>query len=856
MPMNTKSGSSSWASQWVLPLFLLVLSACGGGGGGGGSGSSPPMALSYSQPPTYTVGQAIAPLNPTVEGNVSSYSISPALPAGLSLNTESGVISGTPASGSVTPKTTYTVTASNSAGSTSATFSITINDVAPSFSYASAYYSFTAGVPAQPIVPNLAGGAVVSWTASPALPPGLTLGTGGMISGTPTAQAAPANYVVTAANSGGQQQVTLTLAVSAAPLLDVGHAVTVNLLRFVNGIVLSQDANGHWVLWNYSTGAQITSGDTPCILTTLGTALVCSHTYLPVDLEGSVVLVQNTASSLILYNASTGAQLGSISTQSPLSWWKLATDGSYIVGGNASGLTAWSTSGQQLFSVTGNYASATAFAAPGQVQVATGPAGQSVIATVSVPGGVVTVSPAFQGGFLSWFTDGSRFFTSLSDTVWVYSSNGTQQQILTVTSTPSSTNPAGEGNWFWTLDLDSNWTLYAVGNNTPQLTQALGVDGQAFASGTTLALVPYTPTSITIVALAGQSPTTSSYDLPASVSGEPFPVYAAASASQWVLAGGSVLFDGASSASAPRFLDYGQVTGIAGSATQFAVATASGQILYYNTSDNTLEGTIELPSYQGPLPAYPIALDQGIVPFAYIPPSIAISTDGSVLAAAANTTQPTTYAWTALNAYALPSGTQTGSVALPSESEFIAFTLSGSGSEAGEVFLSGGGGVNAFALQPTQVQPIPGGGVTWQNVGIQLSPDGTLTAGAAGSDTTNIYQNGALVGSVPGFMVGWLDNSHVLVANFTFNDAETYDYSTSAIFDISGTQVATSSVPYLVAIQVVGNNTVYSPVWNAIYSLVSSTQLWTSASGDSGVGAIAGSETVFASSHWVLAEPN
>jgi len=45
-----------------------------------------------------------------------------------------------------------------------------------------------------------------------------------MISGTPTAQASPANYVITATNSGGQSSGTLTLAVSAAPLLDLGHA--------------------------------------------------------------------------------------------------------------------------------------------------------------------------------------------------------------------------------------------------------------------------------------------------------------------------------------------------------------------------------------------------------------------------------------------------------------------------------------------------------------------------------------------------------------------------------------------------------------------------------------------------------
>ncbi|BDG05028.1 hypothetical protein AMOR_40240 [Anaeromyxobacter oryzae] len=54
-----------------------------------------------------------------------SYSVLPALPAGLSLNTSTGVISGTPSA--VTSTAVYTITATNSAGSTTAGVSITVN---------------------------------------------------------------------------------------------------------------------------------------------------------------------------------------------------------------------------------------------------------------------------------------------------------------------------------------------------------------------------------------------------------------------------------------------------------------------------------------------------------------------------------------------------------------------------------------------------------------------------------------------------------------------------------------------------------------------------------------------------------
>jgi len=172
--MKIGGGPGLRGVRWLVPPFLSALSACGGGSS---PAMSPPTALSYTQPAVFTVGQPITPLSPTVTGRVSSYAISPTLPAGISLNTTTGVISGTPSSAK--PSTTYMVTASNAVGSTTAILSITVNAVAPSFSYVSSYYSFTAGVPAQTVIPMLAGGGVVSWTVSPALPAGLTLGVGG-----------------------------------------------------------------------------------------------------------------------------------------------------------------------------------------------------------------------------------------------------------------------------------------------------------------------------------------------------------------------------------------------------------------------------------------------------------------------------------------------------------------------------------------------------------------------------------------------------------------------------------------------------------------------------------------------------
>jgi hypothetical protein len=133
------------AAAW-LPLLVVsfALSACGGGGsdpppapaagggGGGGGGPAPPpppppsvpppSALSYTSPQTYNVGTAITALTPTVTGNVTTYSVTPALPAGLSLDTTTGSISGTPTAPS---RATHTITATNAGGNT--TFALEIS---------------------------------------------------------------------------------------------------------------------------------------------------------------------------------------------------------------------------------------------------------------------------------------------------------------------------------------------------------------------------------------------------------------------------------------------------------------------------------------------------------------------------------------------------------------------------------------------------------------------------------------------------------------------------------------------------------------------------------------------------------
>ena len=223
--------------QWIgfsLTGVLVLLCGCGGSS----PTVQPPTALSYATATAvYTQGTPIAANSPTSGGGaVTSYSVSPALPAGLDLSATTGIISGTPTT--VTAKSSFTVMASNSAGSTTASLSITVNVAAPAgLSYAPSTAVYTVGSVIPADSPTSTGGTVASYNVSPALPAGITLdGATGIINGTPTVVSATANYTVTASNSTGSTTAVLTITVNPAAL----SASNINLIFVVSEDVAYQ----------------------------------------------------------------------------------------------------------------------------------------------------------------------------------------------------------------------------------------------------------------------------------------------------------------------------------------------------------------------------------------------------------------------------------------------------------------------------------------------------------------------------------------------------------------------------------------------------------------------------------------
>jgi hypothetical protein len=838
--MNTSQLARLVASN----LFFILLASCGGGGGGSG----PPSGLIYSSPPILIVGTAMTPLAPTVSGTVSSYAASPALPAGLSLDGSTGVISGTPKQAAA--YNLYVVTASNASGKTIRDVPIqVVNGL-----YPSSIYTFTVGITARTISPTQLSVATSSWSVTPALPGGLSMNSmNGEISGTPTAAQAAGAYAASSTSSGGTSTQSLTLAVAAAPLLDLGHASAVNFARLVNPSLLTQDDGGHWVLWNYATGQTLVNGTASAIITEFLQAL-------PVDLEGTTVVIQTSITALEVRAAADGHVLSEIATTP--SWWKLASDGSYVCAGSSSGLTAWSPAGAVLFTRSGDYSKAIAFAAPGQIQVALGAAGSTVIETLSVPGGASSLGLTFQGQFQSWFTDGGKFFTALGSTVWVYSNASVQQDLA---SLPTLNQLTGQGNWYWTTTLgisgSPTLTLYPVGSKgTATATYPLykssvpvGEPGGWYAvpsAGMLALLIEGTaPTTgqVTVLDLSGAMPVATTSTTPI----DGLTGFAAASSTTWIVGNGDgVLYDGASPAGQPRYLDYGRATSIAGSISNAVIATASGRILYFDAATHALQGTINLAAWQ-----------------------IAASSDGSVLAAASGgSTYSTTQPPLSITLYSLPGGSMTNTFSSPTLTNM---DLSGSGAVLGESF---------YTAAPCLAQAVPtmGTATLWcgkTNVGLPaLSPDGTLVAvsplstavGGGDNGTTNIYLNGALVTAVNGAGVVWIDNDTLLTNSFSYNGMTGfYEYTGASLYSSMGQLKGSPPLPHLGPVQAISSTSVYDGTSNAIYSLTTGAATWASGSPittdivDSANGspngalssAVSGSYVVFESGNLILAEP-
>ena len=224
-----------------------------------GGSASRALSISVATPPTIStsslpggiIGTAYSrTLSASGDATITWSVTSGSLPSGLSLSS-AGVISGTPAAGSGGTHT-FTVTATNGAGSSSRSLSLYIA-TPPTISTS----ALPGGNVAAPYSQTLtaSGDTPMTWSVTGgSLPSGLSLSSGGVISGSPDASGTY-TFTVTASNAAGTDSAVLSITLTAT----VPPTIVSGFLSWgVDGVPYSQTlaATGHAVItWALDVGS-------------------------------------------------------------------------------------------------------------------------------------------------------------------------------------------------------------------------------------------------------------------------------------------------------------------------------------------------------------------------------------------------------------------------------------------------------------------------------------------------------------------------------------------------------------------------------------------------------------------------
>jgi hypothetical protein len=278
--------------------FVLTVTAVGT--------SSAPVITYPVTPHVVTAGSIVIPIAfANTGGTPSTYAIASATPGAptLTINQTTGAVSGTIGSSVAAGDYVYEVTASNAAGSSVATFTLTVNapntSIAPVISLSSASQSVAAGASLVSVSVINSGGTPDSYAISPALVSGLSFDTAtGVLSGAVTSTVTTGSYAyqITATNVvGTSTPVTFTLTVTRAGQIHNFIIATVPPATLTTASVLPLTVSGTTGTTpvTYTTdnttvckisGAKLSaSGAGTCVVTAtqvvVGTSVVATATY-------------------------------------------------------------------------------------------------------------------------------------------------------------------------------------------------------------------------------------------------------------------------------------------------------------------------------------------------------------------------------------------------------------------------------------------------------------------------------------------------------------------------------------------------------------------------------------------------
>jgi hypothetical protein len=620
------------------------------------------------------------------------------------------------------------------------------------------------------------------------------------------------------------------LSAGAGFALDVGHATSIKAISKTAARLLSYDERGAWVLWDLEArtiverGRSLPSPFIEFVAPPLPRAPVLSDTHLATLTTDDAVAFDLDIRSALDGNLVATVTMPGLSASSPFGF---ASDGSYLWARTNAGVRAWSMNGEQLVQVSGNYEDAGISAAPGELRI--GSASRDVIERIATATGNSTLSPPFQGTFHSWFVDGARFLTTISNAVRVYSaSTVTQENLFTL---PTLRNLTGQGEHVWIFD-DYELDIYALSDPSARAARFAyqRVEHPPFPAGNLIGVVEEGIPSVAVVELG---PTLKQSR--ASVQGYYNQVFAADAAGNWALGGrDGELFE---STDLAHPLSCGKVLSMARADDgTTAVSTAAGGILLFRLTADSRQylGTIPRPSGR-----------------------VELSRDGLVLAASANLGHWSYQFDRSLRVYSLPdrSEIKTWPGSFNDINFFFGFSMSAQGNRFARLFyendnpdnqmlvvgdLDGNKTLELFkelpAFEPWSENP-PRLSFTGARVAVWIGPY-WFEVGAKGA--SKIYENGALLNTLPGRPLAWFDDDRLLVSlDGAFR-----------VYDSSGNLQPT---PYVKAadkgnvVNVVSATEIYSQNFGAIYSLTSGDELWDC--GSTQVGSAAAGYAVFVSSY-------
>ncbi len=276
-----------------------------------------PTAFSFPYTPgattTYTIGTPVS-VSPGFTGVVTNCVASPTLPAGLSINTTTCAITGTPTA--VSPVTTYTITASNGSGNTNTTIKVKVDDIPPSnLAYPFGSSTILAVGTAVSISPTITGG-VISCSPSPALPTGLSINaTTCTISGTPSAAKVATAYTITASNAYGNTNAIVTITAQLYAPSSISFPFPGGVINYTTGVAVNVAASISGIVTSCSVSPSLPAGltlnTTTCAITgtPTGTSPATNYTITASNASGSTnttvtIGVNPPAPSNLVYPAS------------------------------------------------------------------------------------------------------------------------------------------------------------------------------------------------------------------------------------------------------------------------------------------------------------------------------------------------------------------------------------------------------------------------------------------------------------------------------------------------------------------------------------------------------------------------